>query len=36
MDTRLWNIPLILKRMLEIMMVLGAVFIVALPFMTAM
>jgi len=36
MDTRLWNIPLILKRMLQILMVLGAVFIVALPFMTAM
>lgn len=36
MDKRLWNIPLILKRMLEIMMVLGAVFIVALPWMTAM
>mgnify|MGYP001371848285 CR=1 FL=1 len=35
MDKSLWNIPLILKRMLEIMLVLGSIFIVALPFVTA-
>jgi hypothetical protein len=36
MDKHLWNIPLILKRMLEIMMIFGAMFIVALPIMTAL
>ncbi len=36
MDKSLWNIPLILKRMLEITLVLGTIFIIALPIMTAM
>ena len=36
MDKSLWNIPLILQRLLEITLVLGTVFIVALPFMTAL
>ncbi len=36
MDKSLWNIPLILQRMLEITLVLGTVFIIALPFMTAL
>jgi hypothetical protein len=31
MDKNLWDIPLILKRMLEVMLVLGIVFIIALP-----
>lgn len=34
MDKNLWNIPLILKRMLEVMLVLGFIFIIALPFIT--
>ena len=35
MDKSLWNIPLILQRMLEITLILGTIFIIALPFMTA-
>ena len=36
MDKSLWNIPLILQRLLEITLVLGTIFIIALPFMTAL
>ena len=36
MDKSLWNIPLILQRMLEITLILGTIFIIALPFMIAL
>jgi drug/metabolite transporter (DMT)-like permease len=36
MDKSSWNIPLILQRMLEITLVIGTIFTVALPFMTGL
>ena len=35
MDTGKWNIPIILKRMLEIVMILAPALMVVLPFMIA-